>query len=132
MEPTLLLGDTDQIETELRIADSVISRSSNAPLRANMAYVYRRIGLDEDADRFLSEFEQIASERHVAAGAKVVASLARGDEEQALSWLEATVERAPYDGYNIVHVLKANLWNDPVLNRPEFAELRNQLAYTDL
>ncbi len=31
----------------------------------------------------------------------------------------------------VLDLLKYNLWNDPVLNRPEFVELREQLGLTD-
>ncbi len=92
-----------------------------------MAYAYRQMGLNEDADRFLTEFDQIASERHVAPGAKVVASLARGDDEQALQYLEALVSESA-GGEWLMGQVKANDLSDPVLEEPRWQEIRDRLG----
>jgi Tfp pilus assembly protein PilF len=99
---------------------------------AQAAYVYALIGLQRDAEIFITEFEQRAVDNRQSAASWVMVSLAKGDEEQALHWLNIAAEKAPYEGYTTIHRIKANLWEDPVLDQREFLELREQLGFTDL
>jgi len=97
------------------------------------------LGLHEDAERLLNRFEELAAEqRELAAEQResaanwVMFNLALGDEDEAFRWLERVAEKGPYEGYYNVQWIKANLYHDPVLDKPEFAALREQLGFTDL
>ncbi len=53
---------------------------------------------------------------------------ARHDEERALEWLQRVTENRPYEGYNLIMRIKANVDGDPILNRPELAQVRQTLG----
>ncbi len=128
----IMLGNDAEAERELRRAETLLFDVTIGPILVKVEYGYSRLGLHEDAERPLRQFEELVAEQRESAANWVIYNLARGDEEEAFRWLQRVAERAPYEGYYNVHAIKVNLWNDPVLNRPEFAELRSQLTYTDL
>ena len=97
-----------------------------------VAYGYARLGLQEDAERLLKWYEEFARTQRVSAANLVMMNLARDDEVGALEWLNVVAEKAPYEGINVVKRIKANVFSDPILNKPAFVELRQQLGYTDL
>ena len=59
--------------------------------------------------------------------------LVRGDEEAALHRLgEAADDKAPYEAFNLLMDIAANVYKDPALDQPAFANARNELKLTDL
>ncbi len=49
-----------------------------------------------------------------------------------MEWLNMIAEKEPYEAYILVHRINANAFGDPVLDKPGFVELREQLGFTDL
>ena len=124
------LGNRDDAERNLRLSESFAIEGLPL-LLTQVAYGYSRLGLDEDADRVLGVFEQAAEGgTRVAEIGWVIASLARRDEERALQWLQRITENRPYEGYNLIMRIKANVDGDPILDRSEFAQVRQTLGTT--
>jgi len=128
----IILGNNAQAESELRLAEPIVYEQVAGPYLVLLGYGYSRLGLHEDAERLLNRFEELAAEQRESAANWVMFNLALGDEEEAFRWLERVAEKEPYEGYYNVQWIKANLYHDPVLDKPEFAALREQLGFTDL
>ena len=129
----VVLGNAVEAETELRLFEPIALNSPNGTFLANVAYGYARLGLNEDAARVLAEIEERAVDRTVALGARVLVSLARAEEEQALYWLgRVAEEREIYLGQALVMRLKANAFADPTLDKSDFVAIRERLGFTDL
>jgi len=122
------LGNTELAERNLKLAES-FAIEGNPLLLTQVAYGYSRLGLNEDAERVLRLFEQAAEGgTRVADIGWAIASLARHDEEMALAWLQRVTENRPYEGYNLIMRIKGNIDGDPILNRPELAQVRLTLG----
>ena len=95
------------------------------------AYTYSRLNLDEDAERLLARFDQLATDQHPPAAAAIMAHLARGEKPEALNQLIAAAEdHAPYEAFNVLMGIDANIYQDPILDEPEFAAARRKLGFT--
>ncbi len=100
-------------------------------LLIDIAYAYGRIGERGDAERIFAEISGIANEQDIGAGGWAAVHLAVGDEQTALEWLEVGAEKAlnqePDPGFFTLMNLRMNVTGDPVLERPEFVDVRNRL-----
>ena len=92
--------------------------STNVAVR--LAYAYRLGGFDDDALRVLPSRITQAIDYH----------LALGDPLGALEELREAVENEARAGLPLMRV-KTNIWQDPVLDQPEFQELRDQLVFEE-
>ncbi len=128
----LRLGNNAEAERELRLADRLTFGESVPVMLVQVAYGYSRLGLSDDTDRLLSRFEDVSRNRRTSATHQLLASLTREDEDSALDWLTVIAEKEPYEAYILVHRIEANAFGDPVLDRPAFVRLREQLGFTDL
>ena len=45
--------------------------------------------------------------------------------------VEASREQAPYDAFNLLMGIAANVYRDPVLDEPAFAAARQELGFKD-
>ena len=45
---------------------------------------------------------------------------------------EAAEERAPYEAFNLMMSIAANRFRDPVLDKPELADARREIGFSDL
>jgi len=126
-------GNFAEAKAHLDIVERADMRSNNLTRIAGLANHYAQYGFKEDAARVLEEFEEKAADRRVTAVARVWEHLARGDEEQALYWLERVAEQQErYQGFEQINSLKENSFNYPILDKPEFVEVRERLGFTDL
>lgn len=122
------LGNRELAERNLKLAES-FAIEGNPLLLTQVAYGYSRLGLAEDTDRVLLVFEQAAEGgTRVADIGWAIASLARQDEERTLEWLQQVTENRPYEGYHLIMRIKANIDRDPILDRPELAQVRQALG----
>ena len=99
------------------------TRERNNVLLAEVAYAYSRLERREDAGRMVERIDQ-------SLPFPVLAYLALGDRGATLERLNQLA-----DGYSEGEGpfnLKANPWNDPVLDEPEFVAVRERLGFTDL
>jgi tetratricopeptide (TPR) repeat protein len=128
----ILSGDQAEAEAQLRLLEIGVY-SANPVLITNVAYGFSRLGLQDDATGVLNRFEEVVAGRRMPALAWMNVSLARGEEGQALEWLRQAAEaKVPYEGYQLTLDHRINFFQEPVLDRPEFVALREQLGYTDL
>lgn len=113
-------------------AEQLLGENVNPASIAGVAYAYGRVGAHDDALRLFKRLQETAATRRIAAGAWAFGYLAIGDDAQALHWLEVAAEkRDPYEAYYSVLMLRANAFADPVLERPEFVEVRHRLGFED-
>ncbi len=126
-------GNSAEAQSALRLVEPLALDSDNIVFLATVAYLYSKLGMRDDVARVLVEFDERAADRTIASSSRVLVNLARGDEERALQWLTTAAEdREVYLGQNFIMRIKFNVWEDPVLDRPEFVKLREQLGFTDL
>ena len=96
------------------------------------AYIYGRAGRKADAERLFRKIET-AVERGVqpGTGGWAMAYLGVGDEKQALDWLEEAARKAanhePEAGNLALMNLRMNVTDDPVLKKPEFADVLSRI-----
>jgi TolB-like protein/Tfp pilus assembly protein PilF len=99
---------------------------------ALIAYGYSLLGREDNAMRVFADIENMAATYYVGPRTWAAAYLSVGDYDQALAALEqASATQTPDQGFSILAIIAANALGDPVLDRPEFADLRARL-YTGL
>ncbi len=102
---------------------------------AEMAYTYGRLGRSTDAARHADQFEILTADIPGDVGNEAVASLAVGDSEKALELLNEHVQTTlratdAFDLASLIYI-KVNVWNDPILEQPEFVEVRSRLGFME-
>ena len=90
------------------------------------------MGQTEPAEQALRQLQERAADgAAVSAGQWARAYLAVRDEEQTLEWLEAAARNArnhePDAAFFNLMGLKMNTANDPILEQPEFVEVRSRI-----
>ena len=74
----------------------------------------------------------MAADYGVGAANWALAYLALGEHEEALRWLTTAADNRIADaGWRNLEELASNNRADPVLDRPEFVEVRDRLGFTD-
>jgi TolB-like protein/Flp pilus assembly protein TadD len=125
-------GNFEAALRELRLIEE-LGGGENALELPVLAHAYARLGRRADAERLLAEFERAASEgAPVGAGGWAEAYLAVGRYEEALRWLEIAARKiANHEPdehfYALIH-MRMNLLADPVLERPEFADVLRRIT----
>lgn len=123
-------GNYDAAREELQLTDQLLIDRTIIYL-TDAAYVYGRIGDAENARRLYEEIEGIAADEEIGAGGWALASLGIGDYDEALRWLNIGADKASRHeldaGMFSLMNLKLNFTADPVLERPEFVDVRNRI-----
>ncbi len=58
--------------------------------------------------------------------------LAINDQQRVLDWLKVAADNPqPYKSFIVLMWLKNNVWNDPILDQPEFVEVRSRLGFRE-
>ena len=97
-----------------------------------MIYLYGRAKSSEDAQRLFGLLQDRASEYHIGAGAWAQAYLGVGDQQQALEWLNTAANTPALDnGFVNLYVIAGNFTADPILEQPEFREVRSRLGFRE-
>ena len=130
-----ILGNDAEAAANLTIAWGMLERRA-APIQiSTIAYAYSQIGYSDDARRILNQLGDAAPDRDFDAGAWVLGYLVLGEEENAYQSLQTVVNRInnnePDGAYFLLMLIKWNLYSDPVLDQPRFAELRRQIGSTN-
>jgi tetratricopeptide (TPR) repeat protein len=125
-------GNVAASDIELPLAREVAQSGGPGLFTPQVAFAYAQLGLNDEAEMLMAGFDERAEQNRQSAPTWVMAHLARGDEEQALESLKRVAEKTPYEGYNLVFRIKANIFGSAILDQPEFIELREQLGFTDL
>ena len=121
------LGNAERALEGLRLVEQLLGDDRQIVYLPELAYSYSRIGQADEARRLFDEIRMRANDSEVGAGTWAVAYLAVGDEPRALEQLELMAEKArnhePDQGYLNVMNLRMNYLADPVLEKPEFADV---------
>jgi tetratricopeptide (TPR) repeat protein len=129
--PEHALGDDVRAIQALKISEELMPEQAVPGIRGHIAYGYTNVGRDEDAKRLWSLVEQTMGERFYDPALWVWINRIKGDRAGALEALRKAVEWPEYRQEIFLRTfLKQNTWHDPVLDEPEFAELRSRLAMT--
>lgn len=128
-------GDADAALPYLRVEDQLRPAFPQSAQLAIRAMSYSLIDRPEDATRLFRILEERHLERQAVDGlVMATAYLAVGERDEALRLLRdyvADEDRLITLGDNLA-MTKYNFWNLPVLEEPEFVEVRQQLGFTDL
>jgi TolB-like protein len=94
------------------------------------AYLYHELGADAEAEHLLATLEGFAADYAVGPGDWALAALSRGNDTEALQWLQqAAARRSAGSDWQSLFLIVQNLYSDPVLERPEFVEVRDRLGW---
>lgn len=128
---TLRLGEP-VTQQQVRDIESLLGSNRLVAVLPQLALLYSRAGLPGDAQRIVTEVEAIGTQRDMGAGTYVTAYLALGDRARVRQWLQTAigkVERGEPDaGYYDLMSIRSNSFGDPMLDEPEFRELRAKLG----
>ncbi len=128
----LVLGNNAEALAELRIAEQLFQDNTNLVYHAFVAYGYGRLGQGDEAARLFRWLEDNSADRRVTPVAWVLAYLAVGDNELALESLNRAAESPePYEGHFTTSQLADNTYRDPILDQPEFVEVRSRLGFRE-
>jgi hypothetical protein len=127
-------GNFDEAMRQLEITKKLHEESppDSYSIKYMPVYAYGRLGRQEDArrafDLYFSKIDKEDKEK-VLPMQWVMAYLGIGDVDRAYEWARIVAEepRIPWPTPNLW--LALNPMDDPVLERPEFLELRRKLGY---
>ncbi len=130
--PEHVLGNERRALEGIRIADQLLPDAAPPAIHLHLAYCFARLGQSEDALRVISNVEAMIGDRFVDPIVWVFVHLAAGEPGRALQWLTKAVEE-PENRQEVFArtFIKQNSWSDPVLDQPEFIEMRNRLGFKD-
>jgi tetratricopeptide (TPR) repeat protein len=117
---------------QLRLSEAVTAAAPQPLFIPMWAYAYGRLGQTDDSRRLVGEMQQReAAGARFGAGGWAMASLAVGDEARALEWLETAAAKAAAheldEGFFNLMALRANVTNDPILQRREFVDVLGRI-----
>ena len=121
-------GDTPQIRDTLKAAEQFLGSVRNFHL--DLALSYASIGADDDAKRLVDAFRRTMQGHYVDPALEAMALLATREHAQAMTLLRQTIEsgRRGMDQMPLT-LIRYNSWSDPILETPEWLELREALTY---
>jgi TolB-like protein/Flp pilus assembly protein TadD len=118
-------GNVPEAVRLLRVAESL--EGANSFRLAQMAEIYSWIGREDEAMRVFAKLEEAERQNPVGDAVWAQVYMAIGDYDGALQHLQAAVnDRVPTD-FAVLARFAANPYGDPVLERPEFRQLLDQL-----
>ncbi len=124
-------GNLEEGLRNLRIAEDIFGSSAPNWRLAQLAHAYAQTSRREDVVRLFSELEERANETPSGAAVWALAYIALGDHTNALQQLETAItdpaERIASAFYSL-GLIKANPFDDPMLNEPRFQELRDRIG----
>jgi len=144
LSPTNLAG-----HLELALTEAVLGNFSQAAEQAQLveqltnlefsyhnallAYGYGRMGRAEDARRLLGEYRRARTTEEYPPSSylalEIFTSLAIGENQAALDWLQEFAAEPRIGGLR--ENLRINAYNDPILDQPEFVEVRSRLGFRE-
>jgi TolB-like protein len=125
-------GNPEVAARELELAERLLGDNRAIIYLLDMLYSYSRIGRTADVERIFAEIQAIAASQDIGAGGWAMAYVAIGDQAKALEQLRIGAERARDKvldpGFFQLMNLRMNVTDDPVLEQPEFVEVRAELT----
>ncbi len=124
-------GDLQTARQELELTENLLGEQRPVIYLLDTSYAYGRLGDTGSAQRLFAEISAAAKEQEIGAGGWAIANMAIGNYDEALTWLRTGAEKAARHeidaGMFSLMNLKMNITADPVLERPEFVEVRERL-----
>ena len=122
-------GDTPRIRETLRAAEQLLGNTRN--LKLDLALSYASIGAHEDARRLVDDFRNSMAGKHIDPGLEAMALLATREYDQALAALSSAIAQGRRNMDQMpLTLIRHNTWNDPVLDSPEWIEMRKSLSFS--
>ena len=123
-------GDIDAARSEAQLTERLLPEREVIYL-LDLAYCYGRMGDRKNAQRLYDEIKAMAARQEIGVGGWAIASMAVGDYDEGLRWLNMGAEKAQRHeidaGMFSLMNLKLNFTADPILEQPKFVDVRNRL-----
>jgi TolB-like protein/tetratricopeptide (TPR) repeat protein len=130
--PLVALGRDTQALEGVRLAAQLLPDESAPAIHIHLAYGFGRLGQREEARRILNKVKGTIGDRHVDPIVWVYADLAVGDAASALESFSKAVAKREYRQEPFArNLIKENAWSDPILQEPQFVELRGKLGFVE-
>lgn len=124
-------GNSAAALNALRTAETLPGAHTSSLTIANLAYAYSWNYRPDEAERLWRLLAERAPDRRLDAGNWALAHLAVGDEDAAQRSLEVVRDKVaaeePDAGYLALQLIRANIYSDPVLDKPTFRKLRDDI-----
>jgi len=125
-------GNYAEAVDALRLAEQLFGDIQSGFILATLAYHYGLAMSSDDASRVFERLTDVADVRRVGHLSWAMAYLAIDDQEQVLEQLSWAAEsKLPDEGAFFFGYFTNNLWGDPVLEQPDFVEVRGRLGFSD-
>lgn len=133
MAPSLAAqGSTAEALAALHTAELLLGDSAPGFFLGQIAQIYRLSGSPNDARRVFDQLSLLAQRKRIGPFSWASAYLAIDDQQAALEVLnEAALNKIPDEGGMFVGNIKTNIFGDPVLEQPEFVDVRARIGYSD-
>jgi len=131
----LLSGNTDEAEDNLKRAMQIWQPTPNWGY-AYGAYLYGRLGQPAEAERLLREFDKFTIDSTNPDRAWLpFATLGTRDTDRALAQLTDFIGSYVDEGQparpSAIQMFRTNRLRDPILDQPEFVEVRSRLGFRE-
>ena len=125
-------GNDDAALDALRLSEQLLPGDASPAIRGELAYAYRLLGQADDAQRAFEVVDELAGNLYVDSSTWAWAYMGVGDYDEALRQLNTAAEnlellQLPW----VAHFIRQNVWSDPILDQPEFVEVRSRLGFRE-
>ena len=121
-------GNNEAALDALRRAEQLLPGDAAPAIRGELAYGYGRLGQPEDARRAFEVVREVATNLYVDSSTWAWAYMGVGDYDEAFNAIAENLDRARYNG--MARTIRLNSFDDPMLEEPEWVELREQMRPT--
>jgi tetratricopeptide (TPR) repeat protein len=126
------LGNEEAALDAVRRTEQLLPGDAAPPIRGEIVYGYGLLGQAEDARRAFELVRDLAVDRYVDASTWAWAYMGVGDYEEALRQLNTAAENLELlQGPWLAHFIGENTWSDPILDQPEWVEMRSRLGFRE-
>ena len=124
----VMRGNDEDALRALEIAEALYERIETEDWRlAQFAFAYSQLGRQEDVFRILIDLEELNERSLVDDAVWAMMYLALNEHDDALRYLETAVNEQLPNMFTLAEI-KANAFQLPVLEEPQFRELRGQIG----
>ena len=125
-------GNDEAALDALRRTEQLLPGDAAPAIRGELAYGYRLLGQPEDARRAFEVVRELATNLYVDPSTWAWAYMGVGDYDEALRLLDTAAEnlellQLPW----LAHFIRLNTWSDPILDQPEWVEMRSRLGFRE-
>ena len=125
------LGDP-AAEADAREVERLMGSNRQLALLPQLALIYARFGHSVNVARLVAEVEARGRDTDIGVGTYLTLSLSTGDRAKVREWLDIAIgkieRQEPDAGYYEIVNVRLNAFGHPMLEEPEFRELRAKLG----